>query len=90
MTMTLVTNLIQRTGAIAIMAYCKRVPGGNYEIVYRPADEKIYESDSATALAALNKSIEQCVLECPEQYLWAYKRYKKLPNRSKREYFQTS
>ena len=90
LTMTLVTNLIQRTGAIAIMAYCKRVPGGNYEIVYRPADEKIYASDSATALAALNKSIEQCVLECPEQYLWAYKRYKKLPNQSKREYFQTS
>jgi KDO2-lipid IV(A) lauroyltransferase len=90
LTMTLVTNLIQRTGARAVCSYCKRVPGGEYEIVFRPADENIYASDSATALAALNKSIEHCVLECPEQYLWAYKRYKKLPNRSKREYFQTS
>jgi KDO2-lipid IV(A) lauroyltransferase len=90
LTMTLVTNLIQRTGAKAIGAYCKRVPGGNYEIVFRPADEKIYASDSATALAALNRSVEQCVLDCPAQYQWAYKRYKKMPNLGKREYFQTS
>jgi len=90
LTMTLVTNLIQRTGAKAIGAYCKRVPGGNYEIVFRPADEKIYASDSATALAALNRSVEQCVLDCPAQYQWAYKRYKKMPNLTNREYFQTS
>ncbi len=90
LTMTLVTNLIQRTGARALAAYCKRVPGGNYEIVFRPADEEIYASDSAIALAALNRSVEQCVLDCPAQYQWAYKRYKKLPNLTKREYFQTS
>ena len=90
LTMTLATNLIQRTGAKAISAYCKRMPGGEYEIVYRPADENIYAADSATALAGLNKSVEQCVLDCPEQYQWAYKRYKKMPNRAKREYFPTS
>jgi len=87
LTMTLVTNLIQRTGAKAIGAYCKRVPGGQYEIVFRPADEKIYASDSGTALAALNRSVEQCVLDCPAQYQWAYKRYKALPDLTKREYF---
>jgi KDO2-lipid IV(A) lauroyltransferase len=88
--MTLATNLIQRTGAKALCAYCKRVGGGNYEIVFRPADDDIYSPDSATALAAMNKSIEQCVLDCPEQYHWAYKRFKNLPNQVKRDYFQTS
>jgi len=90
LTMTLVTSLIQRTGAKAIFAYCKLVRGGDYEIVFLPADENIYASDSATALPALNKSIEQCVLDCPEQYQWAYKRYKKRPNQPNREYFPTS
>ena len=85
-TMTLATNLIQRTGAKAIYAVCKRVGGGKYEINYQPADEDIYSSDSATALGGLNKSIERCVLDCPEQYQWAYKRYKKMPNRDNREY----
>lgn len=85
-TMTLATNLIQRTGATAIFAVCKRVGGGRYEIGYQPADEDIYSSDSATALAGLNKSIERCVLDCPEQYQWAYKRYKKMPNQDNRKY----
>jgi len=90
LTMTLVTNLIQRTGAKAIAGYCKRVPGGNYEIVFRPADEEIYASDSATALAALNRSVEHCVLDCPTQYLWSYKRYRKPSSLTERGYFQTS
>ena len=90
LTMTLATNLIQRTGAKAICAYCKRVGGGNYEIVFRPADEDIYSPDCGTALAAMNKSIERCVLDCPEQYQWAYKRFKNLPNQAKRDYFPTS
>jgi KDO2-lipid IV(A) lauroyltransferase len=90
LTTTLATNLIQRTGAKALCAYCKRVGGGHYEIVFLPADDDIYSPDCVTALAAMNKSIEQCVLDCPEQYQWAYKRFKNLPNQVKRDYFQAS
>jgi len=86
LTMTLVTNLIGRTGAKALCAYCKRVPGGKYELVFRAADDAIYDADSAIAVAALNKSIERCVLDCPEQYQWYYKRFKFLPNLQKRDY----
>ncbi len=86
-TMTLATNLLHRTGAKAVCAYCKRLTDGKYEIVFRPVDEAIYDPDDATALAALNKSVEKCVLECPEQYQWGYKRFKILPNMKKRDYF---
>ena len=87
LTMTLATKLLQRTHARAVCSYCKRLPDGKYEIVFRPVDEAIYDPDSATALAALNRSIECCLLDCPEQYQWQYKRYKILPNLEKRDYF---
>ncbi|MDH4126628.1 MAG: lysophospholipid acyltransferase family protein [Gammaproteobacteria bacterium] len=86
LTMNLVTNLIQRTDAKAVCCYCKRLPDGNYEFRTVPADEDIYSSDTETALAGLNRSIERCVLDCPEQYQWHYKRYKYLPDFQKRDY----
>jgi len=87
LTMTLATNLIHRTHAKAVCAYCKRLPGGQYELVFRAVDEKIYDRDSTTALAALNRSIEHCVLECREQYQWEYKRYKIMPGLKRRNYY---
>ncbi len=86
LTMTLATNLLSRTGAKAVSAYCKRLPGGKYELVFCPVDEAIYDGDGPTALAGLNRSVENCILKCPEQYLWAYKRFKILPNMEHRDY----
>lgn len=86
LTMTLATKLLQRTDAKAVFGYCKRQPDGKYEMVFRPPDAGIDDPDCATALAALNKSIERCVMDCPEQYQWQYKRFKILPNLQKRDY----
>jgi len=86
LTMTLATNLIHRTGAKAVCAYCKRLPDGRFDLVFRPVDEGIYDPDNTIALAALNKSVEQCVMDCPEQYQWQYKRFKYLPDLQKRDY----
>jgi len=86
LTMTLATNLIQRTGAKAICCYCKRQSIGSYELVFREVDEGIYDADCATAIASLNKSVERCVMDCPEQYQWSYKRFKYLRNLEKRDY----
>lgn len=85
LTMTLVTKLIHRFGCRAVFGYAKHQPDNNYELVFRPADEDIYSADPSTALTALNKSVEQCVLDCPEQYRWEYKRYKHLPDFFRRE-----
>ena len=87
-TMTLANKLLQRTGAKAVCGYCKRMPDGNYEIVFRAVDDAIYDPDDTTALIALNKSIEKCVLDCPEQYQWGYKRFKLLPDMKKRDYLK--
>jgi KDO2-lipid IV(A) lauroyltransferase len=83
-TMTLVTKLINRFGCRAVSAYAKYKPDNSYELVFRPADEEIYSPDPSTALAALNRSVEQCIRDCPEQYRWEYKRYRLLPDFTRR------
>lgn len=87
LTMTLVSKLIKRNSSKAICVYALRQPDKSYQIVIRPADERIYSSDCSSALLGLNKSVEQCVLDCPEQYQWEYKRYKYLPDLSRRKYY---
>ncbi|MDA0706604.1 MAG: lysophospholipid acyltransferase family protein [Proteobacteria bacterium] len=86
LTMNLVTNLVQRTGATAVCCYCKRLPDGKYELRIQPAEDDLYSPESAIALAGLNRSVERCVMDCPEQYQWQYKRYKYLPDFQKRDY----
>ncbi|MCR6653118.1 MAG: lysophospholipid acyltransferase family protein [Cellvibrionaceae bacterium] len=84
-TMTLVHKLIQRTNCVAVFAFAKRVEGG-FELIYRAASDEIYSEDTQTSLAALNRGVEQLVLEAPEQYQWEYKRFKKIPPGGERRY----
>jgi KDO2-lipid IV(A) lauroyltransferase len=78
LTMTLVHGLVSRTGCEVIMAYAKRVAGG-WEIVFEEADPDIGDANVERAVAALNHSVETCIRDCPEQYHWEYKRFKKRP-----------
>lgn len=87
LTMTLGSKLIRRSGARAVCAYCKRLPGGRYELVFRPVDEAFYDADLTTSLAGLNSSVEACVRECPEQYQWEYRRFKFLTDFRRRYYW---
>ena len=87
LTMTLATKLLRRSGARAVCAYCKRLPGGRYELHFRPADEAIYDADLTTSLTGLNASVEACVRECPEQYQWEYRRFKFLTDFRRRYYW---
>ena len=87
LTMTLASKLLRRSGARAVCAYCKRLPGGRYELRFRPANEAIYDADLATSLAGLNASVEACVRECPEQYQWEYRRFKFLTDLRRRHYW---
>ncbi len=80
LTMTLPSNLLQKTGARAIFGCAFRVGRGKgFRIVFRAADPEIYSADLATSLAALNRSVESFVRECPQQYQWEYKRFKAQP-----------
>ena len=87
LTMTLASKLLRRSGARAVCAYCKRLPGGRYELRFRPVDETLYDAELATSLAGLNESVEACVRECPEQYQWEYRRFKFLTDFRRRYYW---
>lgn len=76
LTMTLASNLLQKTGARAVLSVALRLPDGGFRLVYREPDPELYDVDSARSLAALNRSVEALVREQPEQYQWEYKRFK--------------
>jgi len=87
LSMTLVSKLVQKTGATVVFAYAKRLPSGKgFEVVIKPADTDIYSDDMATSVAALNRGVETCVEGAIEQYQWEYKRFKHKPGGKTRYY----
>lgn len=80
LTMTLVANLAARTNAVVICCYAKRLHSeSGFEICFRPAAGNIASENLQEAVVALNQSVEACVKDCPEQYQWEYKRFKRRP-----------
>lgn len=67
-----------RHPARALMLYAKRLPRGEgWDVIFREPDPQLRNEDLGTSLAALNRSIEALIHECPEQYQWTYKRFKR-------------
>ena len=77
-TPTLASNMIRRTGALAVFGFAERVPDG-FVLRYLPAEPEIYDSDDQVSLSALNRGVEACVRYCIPQYQWEYKRFKVRP-----------
>ncbi len=76
-TMTLLSTLLQKTGAAAVFAYAKRLNNGQFDIVCVEPAEGLYSEELSVSVATLNDGIEAVVRQAPEQYQWAYKRFKK-------------
>ncbi|MFC6633884.1 lysophospholipid acyltransferase family protein [Microbulbifer taiwanensis] len=85
LTMTLAHNLLQRTGCRCVFGFGKRVEGG-FELVFLPAEQAIYSEEQKVSLAAMNRGVEACIAEAPEQYQWEYKRFRKQPEGKSRIY----
>lgn len=81
LTMTLLSKLLAKTGARAVMGTARRLeePEAGFEIVFGEVDPRLYEQDLALSLRGLNASVEATVLEAPAQYQWEYKRFKRQP-----------
>lgn len=75
-TMTLISNLVQKTDSAAIGCFAKRLPCGNFEIIYQPAHTDIYSDDIEISARGLNKTVEALIHLAPEQYQWVYKRFR--------------
>jgi KDO2-lipid IV(A) lauroyltransferase len=73
-TMTLVGRLAEKSGAPVLLCYAERLARGRgYRFVVEPM---LVPRPPESPVRALNRSLEQMILRCPEQYLWSYNRYK--------------
>lgn len=79
-TMLLVNRLARKTGAHVIFLFAERLPHAKgFHIHCQPAPLGIDSEDDVVGATALNRGIEAAVDTCPEQYLWAYKRFRRRP-----------
>jgi KDO2-lipid IV(A) lauroyltransferase len=75
-TMTLAVRMVQQTGATVLIAWGERLPRGQgYRVHVQPLPVAVGE-DTEVAVAGINAALEGLILQCPQQYLWAYERYK--------------
>ncbi len=77
-TATLASNLLRKSGAVALMGAALRVPGG-FKVCYRPVDDALYSDDPVTALTALNHEVAKLLEGWESQYQWQYKRFRCRP-----------
>lgn len=76
-TMSLLPKLAQRRKSPVYLFFVERLNGkAGYRIHYRKAPDDIYSSDMNVACAAMNRESETVIRIKPEQYNWAYKRFR--------------
>jgi len=79
-TISIVAKLASKTGATVIFTYAERLPQGQgFHIHFLPAPADIAVANLEVAGNALNQGVEQCIRNCPSQYQWSYKRFKRRP-----------
>ena len=79
-TLTLIHNLLQKTGARAVFGRTERLPDGQgFVLNYYPAPNALYDPDPVVSLAALNREIEQIARANLSQYQWSYRRFRRQP-----------
>jgi KDO2-lipid IV(A) lauroyltransferase len=78
LTMTLVAQLIRRTGCGVLFGIAERTRRGFRMRGISPPGG-LDDADDVAAATALNQGIEACVQCRPEQYFWSYKRFMTAP-----------
>ncbi len=89
LTMTLVSRLIQKTGASALVGMAVKYQAENrhgWKIIFSRPDDNIYAEHMPESLQGLNASVEAVVRKYPAEYQWEYKRFKRVPEGEKRPY----
>lgn len=78
-TMTLACKLAQRPGVRVFCGCAKRLPAGaGFRAIIRELD--LRRENPRESATAMNRAIEELVRECPEQYQWEYKRFRRQPD----------
>lgn len=75
-TMTLAARLALQTGARVVLIWGERLSWGRGYRLHTRALGHDLSADLETAVVQINQAMETMVRVCPQQYLWAYARYK--------------
>ncbi|MGB1581027.1 MAG: lysophospholipid acyltransferase family protein [Nevskiales bacterium] len=75
----LLTRLARRTGATVLTMHAERLSWGRGYILHFAALEMAGQDDEVAAVTTVNSAVEYCVRQRPEQYWWAYPRYRRRP-----------
>ncbi len=82
LTSTLASKLASKTKCALVGVSCiRRNDGRGFDIYCYKLDEPaLYDRDVAKAAFALNQAMEQMINAHFSQYMWGYRRFKKIPN----------
>jgi len=82
-TMTLAARLALQSGTPIVLAWCERLPHGSGFRLRLGLLEEPLPTQAADAQAlqqaqaeVINRAMQSLILQCPQQYLWGYNRYK--------------
>jgi Kdo2-lipid IVA lauroyltransferase/acyltransferase len=75
-TMTLAARLTE-SGAAAIMVWAERLPGGVGYHFHLQLPTQPFCGNTEERAEQISHEIEHLIRQCPQQYLWAYNRYKR-------------
>lgn len=86
-TMTLLSRLAQKSGAVVVCAYAERLSWGRgFRIHIQAVDESVHAKDLTSSVSAVNQAVEAGVRHIPEQYQWGYQRFRTRPEGEKEIY----
>lgn len=75
-TMTLAGRLTE-SGAGVVLIWAERLPGGAGYHLHLSAPAQAIDGTTEARAEQISQEIERMILQCPEQYLWGYNRYKR-------------
>ncbi|WP_407308065.1 lysophospholipid acyltransferase family protein [Acinetobacter sp.] len=75
---TLVSKLASKTQCNVIGISCLRNSDNQFDIHCTPLSENIFSKALQVSVDQLNQDVEAMINVAPEQYIWSYKRFKKI------------
>ena len=78
-TLTALARIARLADAVVLPCYTRKLPGaGGFEVTIGPALAPFPTDDVLADATRMNAAIEEGVRKMPEQYLWTYKRFKRV------------
>ncbi|WP_343595965.1 lysophospholipid acyltransferase family protein [Acinetobacter sp.] len=75
---TLLSKLAGRTQCAVLSASCLRNSSSQFNVVCQPLSSEISSTDLQVSVDYLNASIEKMINISPSQYIWSYKRFRRM------------